>query len=148
MLCLPPSPSALSVWSSPSPGGSSDRHCSTGTQHSSLKVHSDGCVTSYGALGLHYLAAVGVMSDEGGQQLDGTLHYVYRLVHQPPHSQPHHLAVPTQRQRLAGRTQALFNSTARKISWLGGTNTKVTIQKSLPLRLKRRVGEKQRRVHE
>ena len=47
------------------------------------------------------------MSDEGRQQLDGTLHYIYRLVHQPAHSQPHHLTVPTQWQCLVGTTQSI-----------------------------------------
>lgn len=40
------------------------------------------------------------MCYEGSQQLDGTLNHIYRFVHQPSNSKLHHLAIPTQGQRL------------------------------------------------
>lgn len=43
-----------------------------------------------------YLAAIGVVCDEGCQELDGVLHRIYGFVHQSSHSKLHNLTVPTQ----------------------------------------------------
>lgn len=50
-----------------------------------------------------YLAAIGVVCNEGCQKLDGVLHCIDGFVHQPSHSKLHDLTVPTQGKCLTQR---------------------------------------------
>lgn len=63
----------------------------------------ENCYNGSKCVNYSYLAAVGIVCNEGCQELDGILHRIYGFIHESSHSELHHLAVPAQRKGLTHR---------------------------------------------